>query len=155
MDSPKGLPKQADSAPRTAHEPGLGWILLLTLALVVVLPMVYLALTSGVSSSAVPSAPAAISAGPPANEVTISGEVLHPGRYALLPDERVVGAVLRAGGPTSSAKDTIKLIRNVPGRGNVTLVVNLRKVLTKPTPGGDIHLLPGDALVIDRKLIKF
>jgi hypothetical protein len=155
MDSPTSLPKQADSVSRKAHEPGLGWILLLTLALVVVLPMVYLAVTSGVSSSAVPSTPAAISAGSPANEVTISGEVLHPGRYALLPDERVVGAVLRAGGPTSSAKDTVRVIRNVPGRGNVTLVVNLRKVLTKPMPGGDFALLPGDAIVIDQKLIKF
>lgn len=155
MDVPTTLPRQADSAPRITYKWGWGWVLLLPLALVVTLPMVYLAFPSGVSSSAVPSAPVVVPAGPSGNEVTISGEVLHPGRYRLLPDERVVGAVLRAGGLTSSAKDTVKVIRSVPGRGNVTLVVNLRKVLTKPMPEGDIPLLPGDAIVIDQKLIKF
>ncbi|QIF04207.1 hypothetical protein [Roseimicrobium sp. ORNL1] len=155
MDVPTSLPRQAASAPRKANNSWWGRVFLLTLALVMVLPMAYLAYTSGVSSPPVPSATAAVSAGPLRDEVTISGEVLHPGRYTLLPDERAVSAVLRAGGPTSSAKDTVKVIRSVPGRGNVTLVVSLRKVLAKPMPGNDLPLLPGDAIVIDRKLIKF
>lgn len=155
MDAIASLPGQADSSLKKAHQAWSGWALFLTLALVVALPLIYLAFISGEASPAVSSAPAAATAGSPANEITISGEVLHPGRYTLLPDERAVGVVLRAGGLTSSAKDTIKVIRNVPGRGNVTLVVNLRKVLTKPMPGNDLPLLPGDVIVIDQRLIKF
>jgi hypothetical protein len=138
MDVPTSLSTQPDSVPRKTHESGRGWVLLLTQAL----PVVCLAFTSGVSSPTVSSAPAAAIAGPPANEVTISGEVLHPGCYQLLPDERVAGAVLLAGGLTSSAKDTVKVIRNVLGRGNVTLVVNLRNILTGPMPGNDLPFCP-------------
>lgn len=155
MDAPTSLPRQADFAPRKTRESGWGWVLLAALALVTVLPIGYLAFTSGALSPAAPSAPAAVTAGPSGNEVTISGEVLHPGRYTLLPDEGVAGAVLRAGGPTSSAKDIVKIIRNVPGRGNVTLLVNLRNVLTGPMPGNDVPLLPGDVIVIGQRLIKF
>lgn len=137
MDARTSLTGQADSAPREAHESWWGRVLLLALAFVVALPVIYLAFTSAEPSLAVSSAPAVATAGPPATEVTVAGEVLHPGRHTLLPDERVASAVLRAGGFTSSARDTVKVIQSVPGRGNVTRVGSLRNVLTKPMPGGD------------------
>ena len=126
----------------------------MALVLVAGLRLAYLAFAPVPASSPVTAA-VPVAAGTAGGDVTIYGEVHRPGKYPLLPGEQVAGAILRAGGLTTAAKDkAVKVIRKVPGKGNVTLVVNLRDVLTKGMPGKDIPLLPGDIVVAEERLIK-
>jgi hypothetical protein len=106
-------------------------------------------------STPTPSTPAAGAAAVSAVYVTVYGEVKRPGRYELHPDERVGVTILRAGGFTSRAKPYVKVIRKVPGKGNVTVVVDLKDLMAGKTPARDIPLLPNDTVIVEEKLLGF
>ena len=90
--------------------------------------------------------------------ITIYGQVLRQGKYEFAPEDQLTAsqAILRAGGFAPFAKDkAVKIIRKVPGKGNVTLVVNLRDVMTKGRLEKDIPIMPNDTIIVEEKLINF
>ncbi len=90
--------------------------------------------------------------------ITIYGQVIRQGRYEYAPEDDLTAsqAILRAGGFAPFAKDTkVKIIRKIPGKGNVTIFVNLRDVMTKGKLDKDITILPNDVIIVDEKLINF
>ncbi|QIF04208.1 polysaccharide biosynthesis/export family protein [Roseimicrobium sp. ORNL1] len=90
--------------------------------------------------------------------ITIYGQVIRQGKYEFAPEDQLTAsqAILRAGGFAPFAKDkAVKIIRKVPGKGNVTIVVNLRDVMTKGRLEKDITILPNDTIIVEEKLINF
>jgi protein involved in polysaccharide export with SLBB domain len=90
--------------------------------------------------------------------ITIYGQVIRQGKYEFAPEDQLTAsqAILRAGGFAPFAKDTkVKVIRKVPGKGNVTIVVNLRDVMTKGRLEKHIAILPNDTIIVEEKLINF
>ena len=153
--SPRAHPDPFQTkSPREAGTRPWGWLVLLVLA--VGLPLAHLTFGQGVTPPSAPVATASVAT--TGNYLTIHGEVHGPGRYAFTPQDNltVVGAVLRAGGLTPKAKDkAVKVIRKVPGKGNVTFVVNLRDVMTRGMLHKDIPILPSDVIIVEEKLIHF
>jgi protein involved in polysaccharide export with SLBB domain len=89
--------------------------------------------------------------------ITIYGQVIRQGKYEFAPEDQLTAsqAILRAGGFAPFAKDkAVKIIRKTP-KGNVTLVVNLRDVMTKGRLEKDIAILPNDTIIVEEKLINF
>ena len=90
--------------------------------------------------------------------ITIYGQVIRQGKYEFAPEDQLTAsqAILRAGGFAPFAKDTkVKIIRKVPSKGNVTIVVNLREVMTKGRLEKDIPIFPNDTIIVEEKLINF
>lgn len=90
--------------------------------------------------------------------ITIYGQVIRQGKYEFAPEDQLTAsqAILRAGGFAPFAKDkAVKIIRKIPGKGNVTIVVNLRDVMTKGRLEKDIAILPNDTIIVEEKLINF
>jgi protein involved in polysaccharide export with SLBB domain len=89
--------------------------------------------------------------------ITIYGQVIRQGKYEFAPEDQLTAsqAILRAGGFAPFAKDkAVKIIRKTP-KGNVTIVVNLRDVMTKGRLEKDITILPNDTIIVEEKLINF
>lgn len=89
--------------------------------------------------------------------ITIYGQVIRQGKYEFLPEDQLTAsqAILRAGGFAPFAKDkAVRVIRKTP-KGNVTIVVNLRDVMTKGRLEKDIPILPNDVIIVEEKLINF
>ncbi len=90
--------------------------------------------------------------------VTIFGQVQRQGRYEVEPDEdlTVSQAVLRAGGFAQFANESkVKVIRKVPDKGYVTIVVNLRNVMMRGKLEYDIPVRGGDVIIVDEKMLNF
>ncbi|RBP41179.1 protein involved in polysaccharide export with SLBB domain [Roseimicrobium gellanilyticum] len=90
--------------------------------------------------------------------ITIYGQVIRQGKYEFAPEDQLTAsqAILRAGGFAPFAKDkAVKIIRKIPGKGNVTIVVNLRDVMTKGRLEKDITIYPNDTIIVEEKLINF
>jgi protein involved in polysaccharide export with SLBB domain len=80
--------------------------------------------------------------------VTITGEVMYPGTYALkAKDDRLADLVQRAGGLTSRAyQDGIRFVRAVDNRGRIN--INLPRALREHDSRDNIILQPGDSIRI-------
>lgn len=92
-----------------------------------------------------------------ADFITVYGQVSRQGRYEVDPGEdlTVSQAILRAGGFSQFAQDEkVKIIRRVPGKGNVTIIVNLRNVMMRGRLEYDIPVRGGDVIIVDEKLIN-
>jgi len=133
------------------------WVGLTIVALVAgVMSLPYVASTQTPATPPSPSPPTSAGAGAAGPYITVYGEVKHQGRYDFVTEEMVGGAILRVGGFSTKAKDkAVKVVRKVPGKGNVTIVVNLRDVFSGKAPGKDIPLIPGDTVIVEEKLINF
>ncbi len=85
--------------------------------------------------------------------ITIHGSVVRPGKYEYAPEEtlKTSQAIQNAGGFAPNAKDTqqVKVIRRVPGKGTVTLFVNLRDGSSTGVLENDITILSNDLLIVD------
>lgn len=80
--------------------------------------------------------------------VYITGEVLHPGTFPLLPDMTVLQAVSGAGGFTQFAKlKNIYVLRTEAGK-QVKHPFNYKEVVKGNLAEQNILLLPGDVIVI-------
>lgn len=93
-----------------------------------------------------------------ADFIVIYGQVSRQGRYELDPDEdlTVSQAILKAGGFSQFANDKkVKVIRRVPGKGNVNIIVNLRDVMMRGKLEYDIPIRGGDVIIVDEKLLNF
>ena len=92
------------------------------------------------------------------NFITVYGQVSRQGRYEVEPGDEITvsQAVLRAGGFSQFAKDEkVKVIRRVPGKGNVNIIVNLRNVMMRGMLDYDIPVRGGDVIIVDEKLVNF
>src|SRR2546427_281765 len=80
--------------------------------------------------------------------VTILGEVLYPGTYALkAKDDRLADLVQRAGGLTPRAyQEGIRFVRAVDNRGRIN--INLPKALREHDSRDNVILQPGDSVRI-------
>lgn len=90
--------------------------------------------------------------------VYLSGQVRAQGSIELPPEERftVSKAILKAGGFAEFAdKRKVKLVRNKPGGGVETTVVDVDAVLTKGQIDKDPFLQPDDRVIIPQKFVNF
>lgn len=90
--------------------------------------------------------------------IVIYGQVSRQGRYEVDPEEdlTVSQAILKAGGFSQFANDKkVKVIRKVPGKGNVNIIVNLRDVMMRGKLEYDIPIRGGDVIIVDEKLLNF
>lgn len=89
--------------------------------------------------------------------VYVSGQVRAQGSVELPPEERltVSKAILKAGGFAEFAdKRKVKLVRNKPGGGVETTIVDVDAVLTKGQIDKDPILQPDDRIIIPQKFIN-
>ncbi len=83
--------------------------------------------------------------------VTVDGEVNRPGRYAIESDLTVTGAVSLAGGLTRFGSNDVKIRRNDPQSGKVSIIpVDLKSVRNGKKP--DVPLLPNDVVSVGRRV---
>jgi polysaccharide export outer membrane protein len=83
--------------------------------------------------------------------VTVDGEVVKPGRYAIEADLTVTGAISLAGGLTRFGSGTVKLRRTEAQTGKVSVVeVNLKDVRNGKKP--DVALAPNDVISVSRRV---
>jgi protein involved in polysaccharide export with SLBB domain len=80
--------------------------------------------------------------------VTLSGEVLYPGGYAIVKkEERVLDFINRAGGLTDEAdKEAIKVVRN-----GLNIPIDWKAINRNPNRARNLVLEQGDALLIPNK----
>ncbi len=84
-------------------------------------------------------------------EVTILGEVNHPGNYVLKDGDRLSYAISQAGGGTSSADmGNILVIRD----GKI-IKTSILKYIKDGNVSFDIELKPGDVIVVKRSLWSY
>jgi protein involved in polysaccharide export with SLBB domain len=90
--------------------------------------------------------------------ITIYGQVARQGRYELAPEEdlTISQAILRAGGLAQFANaKKVKLIRKLPGKPSVNIMVNLDDIMRKGKMEKDIPIRPDDVIIVDEKLVNF
>lgn len=80
--------------------------------------------------------------------VYITGEVLHPGTFPLLPDMTVLQAVSGAGGFTQFAKLKNIYVLRTEGGKQVKHPFNYKEVVKGNLADQNILLLPGDVIVV-------
>jgi len=90
--------------------------------------------------------------------ITIYGQVARQGRYELAPEEdlTVSQAILRAGGLAQFANaKKVKLIRKVPGKGSVNIIVNVDDIMRKGKMEKDIPIRSDDVIIVSEKMVNF
>ena len=80
--------------------------------------------------------------------VTVSGEILYPGGYAIAKkEERVMDFITRSGGITDEADtEAIKVIRN-----GLNIPIDWKRVSKKPLSASNLILIAGDEIIIPNK----
>lgn len=89
---------------------------------------------------------------------TIFGQVIRQGKYELPVDEDITisQAILRAGGFAQFANPKkVKLVRQVPGGANKTVLVNCDDIMRKGNLNKDIYIRNGDVVIVDEKTVNF
>lgn len=83
------------------------------------------------------------------------GQVGHPGKYDLRGDVTVTEAVAIAGGFTESAKHSqVLLFRRVSDEWIEAKVINVKQMLKDKNLHEDMHLHPGDMVVVPKNTIS-
>lgn len=80
--------------------------------------------------------------------VTVSGEILYPGGYAIAKkEERVMDFITRSGGITDEADtEAIKVIRN-----GLNIPIDWKRISKKPLSSSNLILIAGDDIIIPNK----
>jgi protein involved in polysaccharide export with SLBB domain len=80
--------------------------------------------------------------------VTVSGEILYPGGYAIAKkEERVMDFITRSGGITDEADtEAIKVIRN-----KLNIPIDWKRISKKPLSASNLILIAGDEIIIPNK----
>ena len=89
---------------------------------------------------------------------TVFGQVLRQGKYELPADEDVTisQAILRAGGFAQFGNPKkVKLVRQIPGGLNKTILVNCDDIMRKGNLNKDIYIRNGDVVIVDEKKVNF
>ena len=90
--------------------------------------------------------------------ITIYGQVARQGRYELAPEEdlTVSQAILRAGGLAQFANaKKVTLIRKVPNKGSVNIIVNVDDIMRKGKMEKDIPIRNDDVIIVGEKFVNF
>jgi len=83
--------------------------------------------------------------------VTVDGEVIKPGRYAIESDLTVTGVISLAGGLTRFGSSNVKIRRTDPQTGKATIIeVDLKDVRNGKKL--DVRLMPNDVISVSRRL---
>jgi protein involved in polysaccharide export with SLBB domain len=84
--------------------------------------------------------------------VYVLGQVLKPDMYALKPQEQVLSALLKAGGPAPGGDltKTVLVRRDPTGKATPT-TLNLKKLMEKGDVALNVPLQPGDILFVPDK----
>lgn len=83
------------------------------------------------------------------------GQVGRPGKYDLRGDVTVTAAVAMAGGFTESAKHSqVLLFRRVSDEWMEAKIINVKKMLKDGNLHEDMHLHPGDMIVVPKNTIS-
>jgi|UniRef100_A0A7V3RG92 polysaccharide export outer membrane protein len=82
-------------------------------------------------------------------QINVFGEVKLPGKYYLKSSENLTNLLAMAGGPTSSGNlGKIRILNLGKER-----VVNLEKILKSGKRVEDLNLMPGDIVIVPRRLV--
>ncbi len=84
---------------------------------------------------------------------TVLGQVNKPGMYDLRRDITVTEAVATAGGLNPSAKTQLLLLRRVTQDLSEVKNLNLKQILRGKNIAEDVHVQPGDIIIIPEKAI--
>jgi len=83
------------------------------------------------------------------------GQVGHPGKYDLRGDVTVTEAVAVAGGFTDAAKHSqVLLFRRISDEWTDAKVINVKKMLKDGNLHEDMHLHPGDMIVVPKNTLS-
>jgi polysaccharide export outer membrane protein len=83
------------------------------------------------------------------------GQLGHPGKYDLRGDVTVTEAVAMAGGFTEAAKHSqVLLFRRVSDEWTEAKVINVKKMLKDGNLHEDMHLHPGDMIVVPKNTLS-
>jgi polysaccharide biosynthesis/export protein len=80
--------------------------------------------------------------------VYVTGEVVHPGAFPLLPNMTVLEALTSSGGFTQFAKTKSIYVLRMQGGKQSKLPFNYKAVLSGKKPADNIQLQPGDTIVV-------
>jgi protein involved in polysaccharide export with SLBB domain len=82
-------------------------------------------------------------------QINVFGEVKSPGKYYLKSNENLANLLAMAGGPTSNGNiGRIKILNFGKERS-----VNLEKILKSGKKIEELNLIPGDVVIIPRRLM--
>lgn len=89
---------------------------------------------------------------------TVFGQVIRQGKYELPMDEDITisQAILRAGGFAQFGNPKkVKLVRQLPGGQNKTVLVDCDDIMRKGNLNKDIYIRGGDVIIVDEKKVNF
>jgi polysaccharide export outer membrane protein len=86
---------------------------------------------------------------------TAAGQVGKPGRYELQGDTTVVEAIALAGGFTTASKHSqVVLVRRVDDRWAHAQLIDVKKLMASKDMREDVHLQPGDMLIVPQNRLS-
>jgi polysaccharide export outer membrane protein len=86
---------------------------------------------------------------------TVTGQVGKPGRYELRGDTTVVEGIAVAGGFTTASKHSqVLLVRRVDDQWVHAQTLDIKKLMASKDLSEDIHLQPGDMLIVPQNRIS-
>jgi polysaccharide export outer membrane protein len=86
---------------------------------------------------------------------TAAGQVSRPGRYELHGDTTVVEAIALAGGFTTASKHSqVVLVRRVNDQWSHAQLLDVKKLMASKELGEDVHLQPGDMLIVPQNQLS-
>lgn len=86
---------------------------------------------------------------------TAAGQVGKPGRYELQGDTTVVEAIALAGGFTVASKHSqVLLVRRVNDQWSHAQLIDVKKLMASKDMREDIHLQPGDMLIVPQNRLS-
>jgi polysaccharide biosynthesis/export protein len=86
---------------------------------------------------------------------TAAGQVGKPGRYELRGDTTVIEGIAMAGGFTTASKHSqVVLVRRVDDQWSHAQLLDIKKLMASKELGEDVHLQPGDMLIVPQNTIS-
>lgn len=86
---------------------------------------------------------------------TIAGQVAKPGRYELHGDTTVIEGIALAGGFTTASKHSqVVLVRRIDDRWSHAELLDVKKLMASKDLGEDVHLQPGDMLIVPQNRLS-
>jgi polysaccharide export outer membrane protein len=86
---------------------------------------------------------------------TVAGQVGKPGRYDLRGDTTVIEGIALAGGFTTASKHSqVVLVRRVDDQWSRAQLLDVKRLMASKDLGEDIHLQPGDMLIVPQNRLS-
>jgi polysaccharide export outer membrane protein len=86
---------------------------------------------------------------------TAAGQVGKPGRYELRGDTTVIEGIAMAGGFTTASKHSqVVLVRRIDDQWSHAQLLDIKKLMASKDMGEDVHLQPGDMLIVPQNRLS-